>query len=96
MSSRGTLGRLRLWIVHGGFLWPWPRGLHPDAALVPPRRARALPWQEFALLPLERSVKVRAIEAYETQLLLGEAFLLSFARANEIYAVVTSEAALLK
>jgi LmbE family N-acetylglucosaminyl deacetylase len=96
MSSRGTLARLRLWIVHGGFLWPWPRGLNIDAALVPPRRARALPWQDFALPPMERSVKVRAIRVYETQLLLGESFLLSFARANEIYAAAPTQAASVK
>jgi hypothetical protein len=63
---------------------------------VPPRRARALPWQDFALPPMERSVKVRAIRVYETQLLLGESFLLSFARANEIYAAAPTQAASVK
>jgi LmbE family N-acetylglucosaminyl deacetylase len=86
MRSRGQLGRLRCWIVHGGMLWPWPRGLDTDAALVAPRRARSLQWQDFALLPQERSVKASAIRAYATQLLLSESFLLSFARGNEIYA----------
>jgi LmbE family N-acetylglucosaminyl deacetylase len=96
MRSRATLGRLRFWIVHGGFFWPWPRGLDTDAPLVAPRRARALPWQNFALPPAERSVKVRAIRAYETQLLLGESFLLSFARSNEIYAAAPSGAGAVK
>jgi LmbE family N-acetylglucosaminyl deacetylase len=96
MRSRATLGRLRFWIVHGGFLWPWPRGLDTDAALVAPGWARALPWQDFALPPPERSVKVRAIRAYQTQLLLGESFLLAFARRNEIYAAAPHEDAALK
>ncbi len=96
MRARGAPGRTRLWIVHGGFLWPWPRGLDTDAALVAPRRARALPWQDFALSPPERAVKVRAIRAYATQLLLGESFLLSFARRNEIYAAVPPGTDLLK
>ena len=96
MKARGTLERVRLWIVHGGLLWPWPRGLDTEAALVAPRRASELAWQDFALPPPARDVKVRAIRAYETQLLLGESFLLSFARRNEIYADVPAGTGLLK
>src|ERR1700692_3750793 len=36
MDALGQLDRVRYWIVHGGFAWPWPRGLHPHAALEPP------------------------------------------------------------
>jgi LmbE family N-acetylglucosaminyl deacetylase len=96
MSTRGQLGRLRWWIVHAGFLWPWPRGLDTDAALVPPQRAAALAWQDFALLPAERAEKTQAIRCYETQRRLGESFLLSFARRNEIYAAAPSASRTLK
>jgi LmbE family N-acetylglucosaminyl deacetylase len=96
LSARGQLGRLRWWIVHGGFLWPWPRGLDTDAALVPPQRAAALAWQDFALLPAERAEKTRAIRAYQTQRRLGESFLLSFARRNEIYAAAAPAGGTLK
>ena len=96
MSTRGQLSRLRWWIVHAGFLWPWPRGLDTDAALVAPQRAAALAWQDFALLPAERAEKTQAIRCYETQRRLGESFLLSFARRNEIYAAAASASGALK
>ncbi|HEY4873641.1 MAG TPA: hypothetical protein VIH77_05385, partial [Steroidobacteraceae bacterium] len=53
--------------------------------LVPPRRARALPWQDFALTPAERDTKASAIGVYETQLRLTSSFMLSFVKRNEIY-----------
>ena len=49
MSRSGSSGACAFWIVHGGIAWPWPRGLHPEEALVPPARLRALPWQDFDL-----------------------------------------------
>jgi LmbE family N-acetylglucosaminyl deacetylase len=85
MESLGQAGRVRYWIVHGGIGWPWPRGLHPQDALVPPRRADALPWQDFALSSTERDVKASAIGVYETQLRLTSSFMLSFVKRNEIY-----------
>jgi LmbE family N-acetylglucosaminyl deacetylase len=85
MESLGRADRVRYWIVHGGIGWPWPRGLLPEDALVPPRRARALPWQDFALSPAERDAKASAIRVYETQLRLTSSFMLSFVKRNEIY-----------
>lgn len=85
MRALGRLDRVRYWIVHGGFEWPWPRGLHMDAALVAPRRARALPWHDFALLPQERAEKASAVRVYKTQMRLTSSFMLSFVKRNEIY-----------
>jgi LmbE family N-acetylglucosaminyl deacetylase len=85
MGDLGHLERVRYWIVHGGIGWPWPRGLHPEEALVPPSRARALPWQDFALSPAERDQKASAIRVYATQMRLTESFMLSFVKRNEIY-----------
>jgi LmbE family N-acetylglucosaminyl deacetylase len=76
---------VRYFIVHGGFEWPRPRGLHPDAPLSAPRRARALPWQSFALAPAERAAKESAIRLYATQLRLTSSFMLAFVKRNEIY-----------
>jgi LmbE family N-acetylglucosaminyl deacetylase len=85
MGGLGRLDRVRYWIVHGGIAWPWPRGLHPEEALVPPSVARALPWQDFVLLPAEREQKASAIRVYETQMRLTSSFMLSFVRRNELY-----------
>jgi len=80
--------RVRYWIVHGGIGWPWPRGLHSEETLVPPARARALPWEELALVPVERRQKENAIRTYETQMRLTSSFMLSFVKRNEIYSAV--------
>jgi LmbE family N-acetylglucosaminyl deacetylase len=85
MRGLGHLDRVRYWIVHGGIGWPWPRGLHPEEALVPPSHAGALPWQDFPLLPAERDRKASAIRIYETQMRLTSSFLLAFVKRNEIY-----------
>jgi LmbE family N-acetylglucosaminyl deacetylase len=84
----GQSNRARYWIVHGGIGWPWPRGLHPEESLVPPARARALPWEELALLPVERTHKESAIRIYDTQMRLTSGFMLSFVKRNEIYSPV--------
>jgi LmbE family N-acetylglucosaminyl deacetylase len=88
------LDRARYWIVHAGVGWPWPPGLHPQDALVPPRRARALSWEELALSPAERATKERAIRVYATQLALISSFMLSFVKRNEIYASAPAREAL--
>jgi LmbE family N-acetylglucosaminyl deacetylase len=94
MRSLGELGHVRYWIVHGGFAWPWPRGLHPQSTLMAPRRARALPWQDFTLSAQERVVKERALMLYDTQLQLTSSFMLSFVKQNEIYSAAPLVAAL--
>jgi LmbE family N-acetylglucosaminyl deacetylase len=85
MAALGQADRVHFWIVHGGIAWPWPRGLHPEEALLPPARARALPWQDFLLLPAERTQKEGAIRAYQTQMRVMSSFMLSFVKRNEIY-----------
>ena len=84
----------RYWIVHGGFEWPWPRGLHADAPLLPPRRARALPWVSLPLSGAQRSVKESAIRTYASQMLLTSSFMLSFVKRNEIYSATPVVSAL--
>ena len=91
MDALGQLDRVRYWIVHGGFAWPWPRGLNSAARLVAPRRARALPWHDFELTDEERAVKERALSLYGTQLQLTASFMLSFVKRNEIYSPVPRE-----
>jgi LmbE family N-acetylglucosaminyl deacetylase len=85
MAQLGEPERVRFWIVHGGIAWPWPRGLAPDEALVPPARASALPWQDFALLPAERTRKEAAVRVYATQMRVMSSFMLAFVKRNEIY-----------
>jgi LmbE family N-acetylglucosaminyl deacetylase len=93
MEGLGHLDRVRYWIVHGGIGWPWPRGLHPEEALVPPARARALPWEDFPLVPPERDQKASAIRVYDTQMRLTSSFMLSFVKRNEIYSAAPLPAA---
>jgi LmbE family N-acetylglucosaminyl deacetylase len=86
--------RVRYWIVHGGFGWPRPRGLHADAPLLAPRLARALPWSAFALSPAERTAKENAIRAYATQMRVMSSFMLAFVKRNEIYSAAPLMSAL--
>jgi LmbE family N-acetylglucosaminyl deacetylase len=94
LDAVGQPDHVRYWIVHGGLAWPWPRGLHPEDALVPPPRLRALPWQDFALLAQERTQKESAVRLYETQMRLTSSFMLSFVKRNEIYSSAPLLAAL--
>jgi LmbE family N-acetylglucosaminyl deacetylase len=57
-----------------------------EDALVPPRRARALPWQDFALTSAERDAKAeRHRLCMKRSCLLTSSFMLSFVKRNEIY-----------
>ena len=62
--------------------------LHPSARWIRRARARALPWQYFALSPEERAAKANAIRVYDTQMRLTSSFMLSFVKRNEIYSPV--------
>jgi LmbE family N-acetylglucosaminyl deacetylase len=87
LGERQQLDRIRYWIVHGGTLWPAPRGLHPDAALVPPKGLSGMQWESVPLEPSERDAKLEALRRYHTQMFgLETRFLVSFVRRNEIYA----------
>lgn len=87
LQERHELGRLRVWIVHGGAFWPWPRGWHPSAPLQPPGLATALAWTRLPLDVAEVNDKRAALEAHRTQMFgLEQRFLLAFVRCNELFA----------
>ncbi len=85
MGERNQLDRLYYWIVHGGFDWPRPRGLHRDRELTPPERARDLPWMRFELTAKEEDTKLAALQAYHTQMEIMRPFLRAFVRRSEIF-----------
>jgi LmbE family N-acetylglucosaminyl deacetylase len=85
LARRGELSKARYWIVHGGELWPFPRGYDPDRKLSVPPRGQDLPWRSFQLGSAEVRRKHAAISAYRTQMEIMSSFLLSFARGNELY-----------
>jgi len=74
------------WIVHGGHEWPFPRGLHPARALVPPRIAAGLAWQRRPLSDTEIAGKQAALAEHRTQMKVMRRFLDAFVRNNEIFA----------
>jgi len=85
LSSRHELSAARFWIVHGGALWPSPRGLQPQRPLTEPPRGRGLGLAAFELDPREEAGKLRAVRQYHTQLSVMSSFLLAFVRTNELY-----------
>jgi LmbE family N-acetylglucosaminyl deacetylase len=88
MSRRNELQSVRYWIVHGGGLWPTPRGFEPDRTLLPPPRGRGLPLLPFKLDAAEEEQKFRAVRGYETQMATMSSFLLTFVRTNELYSAL--------
>jgi len=85
MAERRQLDRVYYWIVHGGFDWPRPRGLHLDGHLVPPPHARSLEWISFQLKPEEEQSKLEALRAHRSQMEIMRPFLESFVRQNELF-----------
>jgi LmbE family N-acetylglucosaminyl deacetylase len=88
LERRGQLEHLRYWIVHAPH-WPRPRRYRPQSALVPPAIAAARPWQSLALSAPERAHKLAALRDHRSQLELTEPVMLSFVRANELFALPT-------
>jgi LmbE family N-acetylglucosaminyl deacetylase len=88
LSRRGELAKARYWIVHGGEGWPSPRGYVPGIPLDTPPAARAFAPLQFLLSDTEEAAKLRAVEAYRTQLRVMAPFLLSFIRTSELYSAV--------
>ena len=87
LGERHQLDRMRYWIVHGGTAWPFPRGLHPERSLSPPRRTGDMQWEAVTLDVDQRNVKLAALRCYDTQMFgLERRFLTSFVRSDEIYA----------
>jgi LmbE family N-acetylglucosaminyl deacetylase len=86
LQRRGQLARLRYWIVHAP-LWPQPRGYQPQLPLSPPATAAALQWESLSLSEAERAHKLAALDDHRSQVEIMGAFLQSFVRANELFAV---------
>ncbi len=77
---------VRYWIVHGGEGWPSPRGLVPGIPLTPAPLAASLPFVALVLTPAEEDQKLRALNAYATQMQVLKPFLLAFVRTTELFA----------
>jgi LmbE family N-acetylglucosaminyl deacetylase len=91
LGERKQLDRIYYWIVHGGFDWPRPRGLHRQDDLVPPERARDLPWLRFELTDAEQDGKIAALQAHRSQMEIMRPFLRAFVRRNELFTRVPLE-----
>lgn len=92
LGERNQLDRVYYWIVHGGFDWPRPRGLHRERDLAPPERARDLPWLRFELTDAEQDAKLAALTAHRSQMEIMAPFLRAFVRRSEIFTRVAVEA----
>ena len=91
LGERNQLDRVYYWIIHGGFDWPRPRGLHRQNALNPPERARDLPWLRFQLTDAEQDDKLAALTAHRSQMEIMKPFLRAFVRRNELFTRVPLE-----
>jgi LmbE family N-acetylglucosaminyl deacetylase len=91
LGERNQLDRVYYWIIHGGFDWPRPRGLHRQNPLVPPERARDLPWLRFELTDAEQDDKLAALQAHHSQMEIMRSFLRAFVRRNELFTRVPLE-----
>ena len=86
LSRRNELPKVRYWIVHGGEIWPLPRGYHPTLAQTTPPRGKGLDLLPFQLTTTEEGNKVAALREYQTQMKVMSSFLLSFVRKTELFA----------
>lgn len=79
------------YLVHS-VRFPWPRGQFLEASLKQPSDLKELDtdWVEVPLDFRERLHKFRAIGKYRTQNQLMRKYLISFARANELFGIVPS------
>ncbi len=86
LQRRGQLDRLRYWIVHSPH-WPAPRGYAPQLPMAPPELAASLHWESLPLTATEQAHKLAALHDHRSQMALTEPFMLSFVRANELFAL---------
>lgn len=79
------------YLVHS-VKFPWPRGQFLKASLTEPDNLKDLDteWVNVPLDLKERLTKLRAIGKYRTQNQLMRKYLISFARANELFGIVPS------
>jgi LmbE family N-acetylglucosaminyl deacetylase len=87
LLRRRELSKGRYWIVHGGEGWPTPRGYMPNIPLNRPLLGAGQSVVPFELTEEEEGWKLRAVNAYHTQLQVMAPFLLTFVRTTELYSV---------
>ncbi|HVM61267.1 MAG TPA: PIG-L family deacetylase [Verrucomicrobiae bacterium] len=76
------------YVIHFG-RWPVPYHYHPDMELKPPRQLLDDgDWYSIPLTPEQTERKYEAIIKNRTELTTREYYLVSFARANEIFATI--------
>jgi LmbE family N-acetylglucosaminyl deacetylase len=92
LGRRGESAKAHSWIVHDGEGWPSPRGYVPGIPLNNPPAARGFAPLQFVLSDAEEEGKLRAVEAYRTQLRVMSPFLLTFVRTSELYSAVAAPA----
>jgi LmbE family N-acetylglucosaminyl deacetylase len=85
LTERGQLTALRYWVIHE-HQWPRPYGLNPGLPLLPPLAAAALDWHSLPLSAADRTGKLAALSAHESQLRVMAPLMKAFVRANEIFA----------
>lgn len=84
LRTRGWTSRAHYWIVHGGVEWPVPKGLHESFPLLIPPRGHRLSWRRADLTVREEDLKLRALRAHRSQMLVMPRFMLAFVRENEL------------
>jgi LmbE family N-acetylglucosaminyl deacetylase len=83
-----TPPRIYYYVIHFGS-WPRPYHYHPELVLEPPRQLLDDgEWLSLPLTPAQTQKKYEAILENRTQLTVSEYSLVSFARANEIFATI--------
>ena len=88
LGGQQTPPQIYYYIVHFG-AWPRPYHYHPELSLEPPRQLLDDGnWLSLPLTPEQTQKKYEAILQNRTQLTISEYALVSFARANEIFATV--------
>lgn len=91
LAEGGPWPELLAYPVHLG-PWPTPSGLRPELEQrVPQRLDAARAWRSLALTPAQTARKADAIRAHATQMAGRPGFLLSFARATEVFEAVAPE-----
>jgi len=85
LLRRGEFPKARYWVVHSGEGWPSPRGYMPNIPLNQPSLGPGQSAVPFNLTEEEESQKLRAVNAYHTQLQIMAPFLLTFVRTTELY-----------
>jgi len=86
LTGRGR--RVCRWIVHSKYDWPFPQGYFPKSSLGVPPTGSAYKWSKYELTRFDLEAKLAALSAYNSQLLVMHAFLMSFIRRDEMFSCV--------